>query len=320
MPDSDFSVDGFEQMFMYELRDVYGQGMPCFTPLRVLGSTVSYDFGVYSNYWKMNIQGRDVDSHLLRTLMPVQRRAVLPNKYTSVFIGYRAPYKATTSRAKDPAVYEWWKEQGHRGYFRWDLDPEVDPAFASLQEALKSAKIPGLATYAAPAFSEMDEADQAAAAGGVLQRTHFQSPGEISDQEYYSYVGAGTHGRVYPDAINHDPAAFLSEIMTLQSRDEVEPFAAHLADIWKTVLKVLGRDKEVYDNTQDLKAARTILGGSADLTADPLSLLTEAQTDFPFFEKSAAGGLTLETFAAVVFAVSRIAREKFGCRWLVFYN
>ena len=317
MPESEFSMDKYEVLFMQELRDVYSHGLPHFMPARILSGAVSYDLAVFNNYWKMNIMGTEIDSHVLRSLLAVQRRAILPNKYVSLFISFKTPFHVTSSRAKDPDVYDHWKEQGHKGYYRFELHENQNEFFGEIENLLGTL---GTACYAAPAFSTFQECDISLASGTILQRSYFQKPTDLKNQDYLSYVDANAQGRIYPAESYREPFPVLKDIINAQNKLQVEPFLLHLAALWKVIIGHLGSSGEVYDNEFDLETARNSLGGQAELPVDPLGVIKTPGIDFPFFKSAKSAGVSLETLAAVIFAIRRIAREKMGADWLVFYN
>ncbi len=324
---SRINADQFEALLFQEIRDIYGQGLPYFQPLRVLGSTVGYDFGVYGDYWKLEIEGRQLDSHILRGLLPVQRRALLPNKYQSVFLRIEHPQHVTSSRSKNPEVYQDWKDAGYRGYYRFEPD---DLECRRLSELERNLGDTGTVMYASPAFTTTREADIARAAGTVLQQTHFQSPGALLHQEFYAYGDAHGAGKVYPGEREIAAVKFLREVIELRHAADVEPFLVHLARVWDVIVHVADSfadaDEEdrddPYDPAVDRKLAQEALGEAARLPAEPLHILGEGRITLPHFheEDDRVRPIDLESFGAAVFAVHRLAREKFGCVWTVFYS
>lgn len=321
------NADRFEHHVLSELREIHAPGFPHFYPIRTAGSLVSYDYAVYANYWKMSIEGRELDSHVMRSLLPAQRRALLPNKYHSVFLSVHWPQHLSSARGGD-GIYETWKELGFRGCFRYHL-PAADTArLAALEKTLSGpGPAQGLALCLAPVLGNARDAEIAVAGGTVLQHTHFQSPARLVNAESYSYVSADRPGRVHPsgDAPNKAlgrelvPAQFFRSLLDLREGAVVEPFVAHVARLWDAFVNLDYGDADALELGADRKSARELLGEAARLPVDPLRVLPDAMVELALLS-SGSDAPRLEDLATVIFAIHRLAREKLGATWIVFYN
>lgn len=309
MPESQFSPDLYYAQLLAELREVYASSLPSFTPLRTLGSTVSYDSGVYADYWKLKVGSRELDSHILRGLLPAQRRALLPNRYLSLFLRVDTPFHVTTSRAKDAEVYESWKERGFRGYYWIETNENLT---AGLLDLVQHTSDLALAVCASPTFSTHEELESNISAGTIWQNSQWL-PAEQIQGTYRTYVAADRPVEFSPGAAK---ATGLSMPGTLAQRLESiqpEPFASYLARLWKGIQRGLPAD--AVDLTKDLELARNALGNHhGRLPLDPLGVLEGLDFGGPL-----PAGRDLGTLGAVLFAIQRLLRERAGAQWLVFY-
>lgn len=310
MPDSKFSADLYLSFLLTELREVYGSSLSHFSPLRVLGSTVGYDFGVYADYWKLQVGTRELDSHALRGLVPAQRRAVLPNRYMSLFVRPEVPFHVSTARGRDPDVFEEYKQEGQRGYYRIDSDPNYLPAFGEFARSLGAL---GLALVAAPCFSESVELETRVAAGAVWQCSQWLRPESISG-DYRSYVAPELPARIHPDGDELRSQQMPGLLASEREGLDPEPLGHYLSKLWAAARSTLGLG-DADGIAADFARAKEALGPvHASLPIDPLGAL-----DNLVFESVPGSGMDLAALGTVIFAMQRWLRERTGATWILLY-
>ena len=310
MPDSKFSADLYLSFLLTELRDVYGTSLSHFSPLRVLGSTVGYDYGVYADYWKLRVGNRELDSHILRGLVPAQRRGVLPNRYLSLFIRPETPFHVSTARGKDPEVFEDYKQEGQRGYYRIETSQEYLPAFADFSKGLGAL---GVALVAAPCFSESAELETRVAAGAVWQCSHWLRPEAISG-EYRSYFSPEFPARLHPDGSEVRSQAMPGLLALEREGLDPEPLGYYLNKLWSAARLTIGAG-DTEGIGADYARAKEALGPvHASLPLDPLGVL-----DGLMFEDVPGSGVDLAALGTVIFALQRWLRERTGASWIMLY-
>lgn len=325
MPLAQFSEDEFETNLLVELRDQYGPGFPHFKPSRRLERHLGFDFSVYTGF---GLFGRRIglfdDDPRLQTLLPQQRRAVLPHRHVNAFIQCKRPYLLT--RSQNPTLQQMLQYFSGGPCFYFTIAQVQNDTLVDVQNRVQQA---GLVRYASPCFSTFAQSDAAFAAGLVAQRTHFASPNSMVNHTIYGYTSPIRRGQGFSIPESNDGSMFLGELRLLLARQEPMPFCAHLVNTWKQLTTGVNQVVSVTD--ADWASAELALGDLEETPLDPLQLLggetkgllidimnerRQKRTRFPgdVVEPS------LLSYAAVVMALRRFTRRELKSEWLVFVD
>jgi len=313
MPQSQFSEDEFEQNLLFELREVYGPGLPHFKPSRVLENNIGYDFGVAT--WHPALRERGglyVDDPRFRVMLPIQRRALLRHRYVTALIQCKVPFYVTKRKPPHVDAFDYWGGP----YYRFEIDQsQANRLRATQQAAGKRACV----RYATPCFHLETDSEAYVIMGLITQFTHFAAPITLVGHQHYTYRHPIQVGRAFSDPEDVEPAPLVRDIVDALQDDQVETLAEHALNLW--VAFVHAADETRFDIQREkqlsLELASRAVGPIGRLPLDPFGVLRQ-RSEFSWPDGTFEP--TILSFAAVIVGLERFARRFANCRIRIFHS